>query len=84
MIHIVLALNANSTLQAVTGNPILGSFISAGYSVGYWLYLLAAIAMIVGPVLTLRMPMLLFDVPRSEPWQQEEHSQRWPPSEPLQ
>lgn len=84
VIHIVLALNANSTLLAVTGNPILGSFISAGYSVGYWLYLLATIAIIAGAVLTLRKPMLLFDVPRSEPWQQEEHSQRWPPSEPLQ
>ena len=84
VIHIVLALNTNGTLQAVTGNPVLGSFISAGYSIGYWLYLLAAIAIIAGAVLTLRMPMSLFDVPPLESWQQEVQSPRWPPSEPLQ
>lgn len=82
LIHFVLALNANGSIQAVTGNPLLGSLISVGFGLGYWLYLLAAIAIIVGAVLTLRMPISVFVASQMESLQQEPQSQRWPPSPP--
>ena len=82
LIHFVLALNANGSIQAVTGNPLLGSLISVGYGLGYWLYLLAAIAIIVGAVLMLRMPMSSFEAPQRESWQEKSQSQQWPPSPP--
>lgn len=85
LIHFILALNASNSIQGVTSNPFLSNFVSVGFGFGYWLYLLAAIAMIVGAVMTLRMPMSAFDAsPRSEPRQQEAQSQQWPPSSPLQ
>lgn len=82
LLQIVLAINANGAIQAVTGNPILSSFVSISYGIGYWLYLLAAIAIIVGAVLTLRLPISSFDAPPLQPWQQESQSHRWPPSQP--
>lgn len=84
LVHIILAFNANGSLQAVTGNPLLGSIISVGYSLGYWLYLLAAVAIIVGAVLTLRMPISSFEARQVESWQEKPQSQWWPPSSPLQ
>jgi protein-S-isoprenylcysteine O-methyltransferase Ste14 len=81
ILHFILALNANGSIQAVTGNPVLGSLISVGFGIGYWLYLLAAIAIIVGAVLTLRMPMSTFEESPLESSQQESQIQRWPPSQ---
>jgi hypothetical protein len=84
LLHIILAFNANGSIQAVTGNPLLGSFISVGFGLGYWLYLLAAIAIIVGAILTLRMPMSTFQESPVESSQQESQIHRWPPSPPSQ
>ena len=84
LVHIILALNANGSIQAVTGSPFLGSLVSVGFGLGYWLYLLSAIAIIVGAVLTLRMPMAIFESSQLESSQQEPQSSRWPPSPPLE
>ena len=84
LLHIILAFNENGSIQAVTGNPVLGSLISVGFGLGYWLYLLAAIAIIVGAVLTLRMPMSTFGESPLETSQQESQIQQWPPSPPTQ
>lgn len=78
LIHILFAIDVNN----ISYNGVsLGSFVSVGLSFGFWLYLLCALAIIVGGVFAMRAakPAAATVPPQVQNWQYPPPSTQYPP-----
>ncbi len=78
LIHILFAVDVNN----ISYNGVsLGSLVSVGLSFGYWLYLLCALAIIVGGVFAMRAakPAAATVPPQVQTWQYPPPSTQYPP-----
>ena len=78
LIHILFAVDVNN----ISYNGVsLGSLVSVGLSFGYWLYLLCALAIIVGGVFAMRVakPAAATVPPQAQAWQYPPPSTQYPP-----